>query len=173
MLTEALIAQKVSYQALPLKDWRLKSKFENGKQAGGRLDYVVLFIVIGSLVVLMAVINFINMTTARATTRAKEIGIRKVTGAFRGSIIFQFVGESFFIVLLSIVLAVMLSQFGLPYFNSLLGEQINISLVAGWMPLYLFVFLLVVSLLAGIYPAFVLSSFQPVKVLKNQLSTWR
>lgn len=170
VITKELKEQKVKYQALPLKDWRLKSRFEGGQQIGGRIDYLVLFIVIGSLLVLIAVINFINMTTARATARAKEIGIRKVTGAFRSSIILQFVGESFFVVLVAVLLAAFATQFTLPYFNSLLGEQINLSLLTGWVPFYLLAFLIVVSLLAGLYPAFVLSSFQPARVLKNQFS---
>lgn len=170
VVTEAYKAQNVRYQAIPLSDWRLKNKFENGKQPGGRIEYVVLFITIGSLVLLMAVINFVSMTTARATTRAKEIGIRKATGAFRSSIIFQFLGESFLIVLMAFLLACLLTQFSLPAFNSLLGEQINIDLLNGWMPAYLAGFLLIVALLAGLYPAFVMSSFQTVKILKGQLS---
>lgn len=170
VITKELKEQKVKYQALPLKDWRLKSRFEGGQQIGGRMEYLVLFIVIGSLLVLVAVINFINMTTARATARAKEIGIRKVTGAFRSSIILQFVGESFFVVLVAVLLAAFATQFTLPYFNSLLGEQINLSLLTGWVPFYLLAFLIIVSLLAGLYPAFVLSSFQPARVLKNQFS---
>ncbi len=170
VLTKSLIEQNVKYQALPLKDWRLKNRFEGGQQLGGRMEYVVLFIVIGSLLVLIAVINFINMTTARATTRAKEIGVRKVTGAFRSGIIFQFVGESFFIVLISVLLAALIAQFTLPYFGSLLGQDINLNLITGAMPFYVLTFLVLVSLLAGLYPAFVLSSFQPVRVLKNQFS---
>jgi putative ABC transport system permease protein len=170
VVTEAYKAQNVHYQAIPLSDWRLKNKFENGKQAGGRIEYVVLFIIIGSLVLLMAVINFVSMTTARATTRAKEIGIRKATGAFRSSIIFQFLGESFLIVLAAFLLACLITQFSLPVFNSLLGEQINIDLLNGWVPAYLAGFLLIVALLAGLYPAFVMSSFQTVKILKGQLS---
>lgn len=170
VITKELKDQKVKYQALPLKDWRLKNHFEGGQQLSGRMEYVVLFIVIGSLLVLIAVINFINMTTARATTRAKEIGVRKVTGAFRSSIIFQFVGESFFIVLIAVLLAALIAQFALPYFNSLLGEEINLNLISGTVPFCLFAFLILISLLAGLYPAFVLSSFQPVKVLKNQFS---
>ncbi|MBN8577055.1 MAG: ABC transporter permease [Cytophagales bacterium] len=168
VVTKELKEQKVNYQALPLKDWRLKSHFEGGQQLSGRLEYVVLFIVIGTLLVVIAVINFINMTTARATTRAKEIGVRKVTGAYRSGIIFQFVGESFLIVLISVVLAILMAQLSLPSFRSLLGEEINLDLISGALPLYVFGFLLLVSLLAGLYPAFVLSSFQPVKVLKNQ-----
>jgi putative ABC transport system permease protein len=171
VITKELKEQKVKYQALPLKDWRLKNRFEGGQQVGGRMDYLVLFIVIGSLLALIAVINFINMTTARATARAKEIGIRKVTGAFRSSIILQFVGESFLVVLVAVLLAAVATQFILPYFNSLLGEQINTSLLTGFMPFYILAFLITVALMAGTYPAFVLSSFQPARVLKNQFSS--
>lgn len=167
ILTEELKAQKISYQALPLSEWRLKSKFENGKQAGGRVEYVILFCVIGALVTLMAVINFINMTTARATTRAKEIGIRKVTGAFRSGIVFQFVGESFLVVFIAFIIAAGITQLLLPAFSGMLGNEININLVDGSTPFYLFGFLIVVALLAGLYPAFVLSSFKPVSVLKG------
>lgn len=116
----------------------------------------------------MAAINFINMTIARAFTRAKEIGVRKVTGAYRSSIIFQFVGESFLIVVTSFLLALVFAKFALPAFNSILGEQISISLLDGRVAIYLLGILIVISLLASLYPAFVLSSFQPVKVLKNQ-----
>ncbi|HET9053838.1 MAG TPA: FtsX-like permease family protein, partial [Cyclobacteriaceae bacterium] len=139
-------------------------------QAGGRIEYVILFIIIGTLVLLMAIINFVSMTTARATTRAKEIGIRKATGAFRSSIVFQFLGESFLIVFAAFLLACLIAQFSLPFFNHLLDEQIHIDLLKGWMPAYLFTFLVMVALLAGLYPAFVMSSFQTVKILKGQLS---
>lgn len=167
VVTQGLKDQNVSYQALPLKDWRLRSKFENGKQAGGRIEYVILFGVIGALVTLMAVINFVNMTTARATTRAKEIGIRKVTGAFRSGIMFQFIGESFLVVLFAFIVAAGITQLLLPAFGHVLGEKINISLTDGYMPFYLLGFLLAVALLAGLYPAFVLSSFKPVSILKG------
>jgi len=170
VVTEAYKAQNISYQAVALSDWRLKSKFENGKQSGGRIDYVALFIIIGSVVVIMAVINFINMTTARAATRAKEIGIRKVTGAYRSSIILQFICESFLIVLTAFLFGALLTQFGLPLFNSILGERVSIGIIDGWVPIYLLTLLIIISLLAGLYPAFVLSSFQPVKVLKDQFS---
>lgn len=169
VLTEEFKNQKLSYQAVPFVDWRLHTKFENGKQSGGRIDYVILFIVVGALVVFMAIVNFINMTTARATTRAKEIGIRKVTGAFRSSIILQFIGESSLIVGVAFLLAALITQLALPYFNSVFGEQINGNLLNGMIPLYLLAFLVMVSLLAGLYPAFVLSSFQPIKILKGQL----
>lgn len=170
VLTERLIEDKLSYQAFPLVDWRLKSKFEDGKNAGGRIEYVVIFIVIALLVVILAVINFVNLTTARATLRAREIGIRKVTGAIRKNIVMQFLTESFLIVLFAFVIAALLTQLSLPYFSLLLSESINASITTGWLPLYLIGLLLMISLFAGIYPAFIMSAYQPIKVLKNQIS---
>jgi putative ABC transport system permease protein len=167
VVTEAHKLQKISYQAVPLADWRLNSKFENGKQSGGRMIYVITFIIIGALVTIMAVINFINMTTARATTRAKEIGVRKVTGAFRSTIMLQFIGESFLVVLVAFLIAAISTQLMLPAFRVLLGENLAMNLFEGIIPFYLFGFLILVSLLAGLYPAFVLSSFKPVEILKG------
>jgi putative ABC transport system permease protein len=167
VVTEEYKAQHIRYQALPLSDWRLNANFEDGQQAGGRIEYVILFVIIGVLVTLMAVINFINMTTARATTRAKEIGIRKVTGAFRSTIMLQFAGEAFLIVFVAFLIAAGTTQLFLPFFNSLLGEQINFALWQGNVPLYLLTFLLIVALLAGLYPAFILSSYKPVNILKG------
>ncbi len=171
VLTESLKNQKVRYEAYPLTDWHLKSKFEGGENTGGRIEYVNLFMFIGVLVVLMAVINFVNMSTARATLRAKEIGIRKVTGALRSSIAAQFMSESFLIVLFAFALSLITTQLMLPFFNRLLTEPINFTILSGNIPLYLGVFLLIVALLAGIYPSLVMSSFQPVRILKNQLSS--
>jgi ABC-type antimicrobial peptide transport system permease subunit len=171
VVTETNKAQKISYEAVPLTNSRLKSKYEDGKQVGGRIEYLNLFGIIGALVVIMAVINFVNMSTARATLRAKEIGIRKVTGAVRNTIAAQFMGESFLIVLLAFILSIFASQFCLPLFNSLLAEPIRISIFSGAIPFYLTGFLLVIALLAGVYPSIVMSSFQPVRILKGQLSS--
>lgn len=161
VLSERLKQDKVSYGAYPLVDWRLRSEFENGVNAGGRIEYVQLFLIIAAMVVFMAIINFINLSTARASSRSKEIGIRKVTGAFRSSIILQFIGESFIIVFTSVVLAILTTQLLLPLFNSVLGESLSIQLFTPVMMGYLLVFLLVVSLAAGTYPALVMSSFHP------------
>jgi putative ABC transport system permease protein len=171
VLTEAHKAQKVSYQAYPITDWHLKSKFEGGKNTGGRIEYIILFIIVGALVLVMAVINLINMSTARASLRAKEIGIRKVTGAVRSTIAAQFMGESFLLVFLSFGLSVLMTQLALPYFSELIQQPISFSLFSGMIPVYLLCFLLVISLLAGIYPALVMSSFQPIRILKNQLTS--
>ncbi|HYG02956.1 MAG TPA: ABC transporter permease [Chryseosolibacter sp.] len=170
VLTPDLAKDKVSYQAFPLKDWRLNNKFEDGKNTGGRIEYVIIFIIIAVLVVVLAVINFVNLSTARATLRAKEIGVRKVTGAYRSSIMLQFLSESFLVVLMAFIVAAGLTQISVPLFSTLLGEQLSVSVLTGWMPFYLILFLVVVAVLAGLYPAFVMSSFKPVSVLKNHLS---
>jgi len=169
VMGEAYKKQQIQYEAVALPDWHLNSTYEDGKQTGGRIEYVYLFAIIGCLIVLMAVINFINMTTARATLRAKEIGIRKVTGALRGTLLAQFLGESFVIVLLAFALAVVGAQMALPLFNQLVGETLSMNLLSGSLPWYLLAFLLVVALLAGTYPALVLSGFQPARILKGNL----
>ena len=171
VVTEALKAQKIRYQAYPLTDWHLKSKFEGGKNTGGRIEYVVLFGIIGILIAIMAIINYVNMSTARARLRAKEIGIRKVTGAMRSTIAAQFMGESFLIVLLAVLLSAFTTQLVLPFFSQLVGEPISLNILSGWVPIYILVFLIVVALLAGIYPSLTMSSFQPVRILKNQFNS--
>jgi putative ABC transport system permease protein len=171
VLTDQLKNDNVSYSAFPFTDWRLKSKFENGKSVGGKIQYVTLFTIIAILVVAMAIINFINLSTARATNRSKEIGIRKVTGALRSGIIFQFVSESFIVVLIAFFIAAVLTQFLLPLFSGIIGETINVQLFSGLVPVYLVIFLFLVALAAGLYPAFVMSSFQPAKVLKGTLAS--
>jgi putative ABC transport system permease protein len=169
VLTEKLKADKLAYEAFPLKDWRLRNKFEDGKIAGGRIEYVIIFAIIASLVVLLAVINFVNVSTARATIRAKEIGIRKATGALRSNIIKQFLGESFMIVLLAFLAAAGITQLALPFFGSILELPITTTILSGWIPVYLLALLLIIAALAGFYPAFVMAAFQPIKVLKNQV----
>ena len=170
VLTEQYIKEHVSYQAFPFTDSRLKSKFENGKSTGGKIQYVTLFIVIAVLVLAMGIINFINLSTARATNRAKEIGVRKVTGALRAGIIFQFIGESFLVVFIAFVLAALATQLLLPSFNTIIGETLSVQLSSGMVPVYLLGFLVVVALTAGLYPAMIMSSFQPARALKGELS---
>jgi putative ABC transport system permease protein len=168
VLTEAHKAQKVSYQAYAITDWHLKSKFEGGKNTGGRIEYIVFFSVIGGLIVLMAVINLVNLSTARATLRAKEIGIRKVTGALRSTIGAQFMGESFLLVFFSFCISVLAAQLLLPVFSELTMQPIGLSVFSGSIPIYLICFLVIVSILAGAYPSLVMASFQPIRILKNQ-----
>jgi putative ABC transport system permease protein len=149
-------------------DWYLRTDFENGQYAGGgRITYVRLFGVVALFVLLIACINFMNLSTARATGRAKEVGVRKVIGADRKSLIRQFLGESLLLTCLAGALSLGLVILILPHFNEVLQKQIFIE----WdNPFYLASFtgiLLLTGFLAGIYPAFVLSAFQPIKVIKG------
>lgn len=169
VLTEDLKNYNVSYEAYPFTDWRLHGKFENGVNRGGRIFYIRLFLAIGALVLMLGVINYINMATAKATTRAREIGIRKVTGARKGTIVLQFLSESLLLVLIAFALALMLAQVALPFFSELVGEPLKADWISGNLPLLLGILLLSVAFAAGIYPALVISSFQPIKILKNQV----
>ncbi|MGC3961449.1 MAG: ABC transporter permease [Verrucomicrobiota bacterium] len=170
VLTQAYKDQGLRYEAFPFTEGRLHGKFENGKNTGGRIEYVTLFLIIAALVVIMAVINFINLTTAKASTRAKEIGVRKVTGAHRSTIAVQFMAESFLVVLIAFVLSLILTQVSLPWFNRLLPEPIVLNVYSAWIPFALLGFLMALAALAGFYPALVLSSFQPIRILKGSLT---
>jgi hypothetical protein len=156
------------YIISPMRDWYLRWDWQNGQYGGGgRITYVRLFSIVASFVLLIACINFMNLSTARAGQRAKEVGVRKAIGADRRSLVGQFLGESLLLTLIAGGLAVGLLFVILPFFNQLLNKHIAVEYAN---PRYLAAYagiLLLTSLLAGIYPAFVLSAFQPVKVLKG------
>lgn len=153
-----------------LTDVRLYNKWENGKASGGRIAYVQLFGLIGAVVLIMACINFVNLATARSVTRSKEIGVRKVIGARRRHLVFQFMGESFVMVLLSFVMSLVIVQLLLPAFGTLIGEALTMNLFAFPLPYLLVAIVLAVSILAGLYPALVMSAFNPVRALKNKFT---
>ena len=152
---------------LPMKDWYLRSNFENGKQVGGRIKYVWLFGIIGAFVLLLACINFMNLSTARSEKRAKEVGIRKSIGSQKSQLIYQFLSESFLVVLFAFFLAVLIVLVSLDGFNDLSRKEISFPWESGVFWLVSFAFVLFTSLLAGSYPAIYLSSFKPVDVLKG------
>ena len=152
----------------PLDRWRLYSSFTNGvEDGGGRSTFVKLFGIIAVFILLIACINFMNLSTARSEKRAKEVGIRKVVGARKGALISQFIGESVFLALLAGIAAVIIVQLSLPAYNQLTDKKLFIDFgnVYTWMAFTGFI--LFTGLLAGSYPAFFLSSFRPVKVLKG------
>ncbi|HVU55233.1 MAG TPA: ABC transporter permease [Puia sp.] len=151
----------------PMSKWRLYSNFENGKLTGGRISVVRLFGIIAGFILLIACINFMNLSTARSERRAKEVGIRKVAGARRRSLILQFVGESILLAFFAAVLAFPLVQWSLPAFDTLVQKQLVIPYDNGAFWLSALAFILLTGIIAGSYPAFFLSSFQPVKVLKG------
>jgi len=151
----------------PMKDWYLRSNFTDGKQSGGRIKYVWLFGIIGAFVLLLACINFMNLSTARSEKRAKEVGIRKSIGSQRGQLINQFLSESFLVVLLAFILAVLIVLLSLNGFNDLAKKEIYFPWANGAFWMSSLVFILFTALVAGSYPALYLSSFRPVDVLKG------
>jgi len=151
----------------PVNRLRLFSEFENGKPVGGRIERVRIFIVIAVFILLIACINFMNMSTARSEKRAKEVGIRKVSGALRGSLIGQFLGESVLLAALAGVIALGLVQVSLPFFNGLTGKMLAIGFKDVYFWIAFIGFIVLTGVLAGSYPALFLSSFRPVAVLKG------
>lgn len=157
----------------PMQDWHLKSNFEDGVQAGGRIENVWLFGIIGSFVLLLACINFMNLSTARSEKRAKEVGIRKSVGSLRSQLIGQFLSESFMVVGMAFGLALILVGIALPYFNTLADKAIEFPWNNGYFWGACLLFIAFTALLSGSYPALYLSSFQPVKVLKGTFQVGR
>ena len=151
----------------PVSRSHLYGNFENGKEAGGRIEVVRLFGVIAAFILLIACINFMNLSTARSEKRAKEVGIRKVVGAQKHSLITQFLGESILFTIIAGVLALLIVKLTLPAFNELVNKKLvlDFSNINFWLASLAFV--LFTGLLAGSYPALYLSSFRPVSVLKG------
>ncbi|MGV3558695.1 ABC transporter permease [Larkinella arboricola] len=154
-----------------LGDVYLYGEYTNGKPTGGRIDYVRTFSLIALLILLVACVNFMNLATARSSLRAKEVGIRKVVGARRLSLIGQFMCESLLLNVFSAGLAVGLVQLTLPYVNPVVDKQLAIDFTAPLAWGSLLVLIGITSVVAGSYPAFVLSVMQPARVLKGALSS--
>lgn len=154
----------------PFQDVYLHSS--RGGNGDGSMSNVYIFSIVAVFILLIACINFINLTTARSVERAKEVGIRKVIGAERSQLGFQFIGESVIICLVAFVMATILTALFLPFFNDLAGKTVSDGIFSN--PGYIGILLMIslgIGALAGMYPAFVLSSFRPVRVLKGSFST--
>jgi predicted permease len=150
-----------------IKDWHLRSDFQDGKKVGGKITYVRLFTVIALIILLIACINFMNLATARSEKRAKEVGVRKVLGSGKRRLIFQFIAEALITATLAAVVSVLLLLILLPQFNILIEKQLELRLFD---PLHigsLVGITLICGFLAGWYPAFYLSSFKPVEAVKG------
>jgi ABC-type antimicrobial peptide transport system permease subunit len=147
----------------------LHGNFTHGKIDGGRIGYVHLFSIIALFILLIACINFMNLTTAGSVKRAREIGVRKVVGAVRSVLIRQFIGESLLLTSLAVVAALLLVTVFLPLFNTITNKQIELpfNLASFWVKLV--VITIITGLISGSYPALFLSSFKPVKVLKGSI----
>lgn len=152
---------------LSVKDINLYDKLANGKPSGGKIEYIHLFSVIALLILLIGCINFMNLSTARSEKRALEVGIRKVSGGGRFSLVRQFMAESLLMAFFSVIVAVVMIFLGIPLFNAIIGKELHIDLLQ---PVH-FIFLLsagiICGLVSGLYPAFYLSSFKPAQVLKG------
>ena len=151
----------------PIDRWRLYSNFNGGVEDGGKIEFVKLSAIIAAFILLIACINFMNLNTARSEKRAKEVGIRKVVGARKSGLIGQFLGESILLSFFAAILAIVLVELSLPAFNQVTDKKMFIHFGSIGLWLLIFGFILITGILAGSYPAFFLSSFQPVKVLKG------
>ena len=152
-------------------DAYLYGKYENGKQAGGRIEYVKMFSIIAIFIVIIACINFMNLSTARASRRIKEVGMKKAVGARQGTLIFQYLSESTLIALLSLVLAVLLVILFLPQFNTIVGKHLILNFDITFVTLLVSI-VVITGLVAGSYPALYLSKFTPATVLKGKLNNF-
>ena len=151
----------------PLTDIHLNSNREAELQSNGDMAYIYIFSAIAVFVLIIACINFINLATARSAARAREVGIRKVVGAYRVQLMFQFMGESVVMAIASLILAIGMAYFLLPAFNSISAKALTLTLTDSTLLMSLVGIVLLVGLIAGSYPALFLSSFQPAAVLKG------
>ncbi|HSN08738.1 MAG TPA: ABC transporter permease, partial [Hanamia sp.] len=160
--------KKIStYFAFPMNKWRLYSDFKDGKNVGGMIEYVRMFSIIALIILLIACVNFMNLSTARSEKRAKEVGIRKTLGSERKQLIFQFFIESIILATLSFVISIFAVYLLLPAFNSLVDKHLFLPITQPVFWIGALVIVLFTGVVAGSYPALYLSSFNPVKVLKG------
>ncbi len=157
----------------PMSKWHLYAEFKNGKNVGGRIQYVWLFGIIGVFVLILACINFMNLSTARSQKRAREVGIRKAVGSLRQQLIKQFYMESIMVAFLAFLISLILVSIMLPAFNTVADKDMKILWTRPLFWICCFGFTAITGLIAGSYPALYLSSFQPVKVLKGSFQAGR
>ncbi|NTE05648.1 FtsX-like permease family protein [Agrobacterium tumefaciens] len=151
----------------PLSKWHLYGDFVNGKSVGGKIDQLKIFLLLAFCILLIACVNFMNLSTARSERRAKEVGVRKAIGSSRQSLINQFFLESILITVVATVIAFILVEVSIPYFNNLLNIKLTIDYSDFRFWAALFMLMIITGFTAGSYPALYLSSFEPIKVLKG------
>ena len=154
-------------QLHPMKRWHLYSEWKNGRSTGGLIKFVWIFGAVGIFVLLLACINFMNLSTARSVKRAKEVGIRKAIGSLRRQLVNQFYTESFLMVVLAFILAVALAFTTLTWFNDLSGKQLSLPFGNPYFWMANVLFILITGIVSASYPALYLSSFNPLKILKG------
>jgi len=162
----------IGFMTQPLRDIHLRSKWGNELEPQGSFNTVIIFSAIAMLILIVACINFINLTTARSTKRANEVGVRKVVGSSRAQLVRQFLSESIFLSFLSFLLALICVELALPVFNSLVGKKFSFSNIFDWsFLLFLLIGAFFIGIAAGSYPAFLMASFRPVVVLKGKIQS--
>lgn len=172
-LSASLAVKKPEIFLHAMSDWHLRAEFNDGKQTGGLIQYVWMFGIVGVFVLLMACINFMNLSTARSEKRAKEVGIRKAVGSYRSQLITQFFSESILTVFVSLLLALLMTQLLLPLFNSLAEKNMSLPWSNPLMWAGVTGAIIVIGLLAGSYPALYLSSIRPAGALKGAFKAGR
>jgi putative ABC transport system permease protein len=158
---------------MPMSRWHLYSEFKDGKNAGGAIRFVWMFGLIGFFVLILACINFMNLSTARSEKRAKEVGIRKAIGSLKKQLVIQFLSESLLTAFISMCIALLIVQMAIPWFNSVAEKQIVVPFANPLFWMMLIGFTVFTGILAGSYPAFYLSSFSSIKVLKGSFKVGR
>jgi putative ABC transport system permease protein len=162
----------IHYRLMPLTSIHLHSDKTAELGVNSSIQYIYIFSAIALFILLIACVNFMNLSTARSSNRAKEVGIRKVMGSLQSSLIKQFLTESILVSAISLVLALLIARFMLPYFNQLAAKEITLSFITKpWLLPALILLMLITGLLAGSYPAFYLSAFRPIQVIKGKLAT--
>ncbi|RYY31160.1 MAG: FtsX-like permease family protein [Chitinophagaceae bacterium] len=156
-----------SYHLHPMSKWRLYGEFRDGKNVGGMITYVKLFVVIAVVILLIGCINFMNLSTAQSEKRAREVGIRKTLGSARNQLMMQFFSESILLSFLAFILSLGVAYLVLPFFNELIERELNLPIFNPYFWVFAFGVILLTGIVAGSYPAIYLSSFNPVKVLKG------
>jgi putative ABC transport system permease protein len=156
-----------TYFTFPMEKWRLFSEFKEGKNTGGMIEYVTLFTIIAFVILLIACVNFMNLSTARSEKRAKEVGVRKTLGSGKKQLILQFFFESLILTFIAFIFSIGAVYLLLPSFNTLVDKQLNLPVLQPAFWLGAFAVILFTGIVAGSYPALYLSSFNPVKVLKG------
>ncbi|GAB3961975.1 ABC transporter permease [Spirosoma harenae] len=169
----ASVSEKPEYFLHPMRNWHLYSDFKDGKNIGGGIQFVWLFSLIGVFVLLLACINFMNLSTARSEKRAKEVGIRKAVGSLRQQLIIQFLSESMLVVFFALIIALLIVLIALSPFNDLAGKKVSIPYDNPVFWLLIISFSLITGFLSGSYPALYLSSFNPLSVLKGTFRVGR
>jgi ABC-type antimicrobial peptide transport system permease subunit len=160
--------KKIStYFAFPMSKWRLYSDFKDGKNVGGMIEYVRLFTIIAFIILLIACVNFMNLSTARSEKRAKEVGVRKTLGSDKKQLVVQFFFESMILAFIAFVIAILSVFLLMPSFNQLVDKHLSLDLTQSLFWIGAIVIIVLTGIVAGSYPALYLSSFNPVKVLKG------